>query len=76
MTRNRTIIQIIILAICIASIVAGITLCIIDQIKGGIALLIIGFVGGILLFCDRRCSPPDTTGLDAVVVHKQPLSHQ
>lgn len=70
----QTLIHIIILAICIGCIVAGITLSVFDQIKGGIALLIIGFVGGILLFCDRRCSPPDTSGLDAVVVHEQPRS--
>jgi hypothetical protein len=76
MIRTRTIIHLIILAICIGSIVAGITLCIIDQLKGGIALLIIGFVVSVLLYCDRRCAPPDTSGLAAVVVHEQPRSQQ
>jgi hypothetical protein len=71
MIRTRTLIQVIILAICCGSIIAGVALCILDQIKGGIALLIIGFVGGILVNVDRRCAPPDTSGLDAVVVHEQ-----
>lgn len=76
MIRTRTLIQIILLAICCGSIIAGVVLCILDQIKGGIALLIIGFVGGVLVHCDRRCAPPDTSGLDAVVVHEQPRSPQ
>jgi hypothetical protein len=76
MIRSRTLIHIIVLAICIGSIVAGVTLCILDQLKGGIALLVIGFVGGILVHCDRRCAPPDTSGLNAVVVHEQPRSKQ
>jgi membrane protein implicated in regulation of membrane protease activity len=72
MIRTRTIIQLCILAICCACIVAGIVLCIIDLIKGGIALLIVGSFVAILVFCDRRYTPPDTSGQIAVVVHEQP----
>jgi hypothetical protein len=72
MIRIRTIIQLSILAICCACIVAGIILCIIDLIKGGIALLIVGSFVAILVFCDRRHASPDTTSQIAVVVHEQP----
>jgi hypothetical protein len=76
MIPTRTIIQLSVLAICCGCIIAGITLCILDFIKVGIALIVIGFVVGILVTCDRQCVSPDTTDLAAVVVHEQPLRQQ
>lgn len=75
MFTRRRLFQLLILAISILCIIAGITLSALDFLKYGIPLLAVGGLSGILLWCDTRCQPPvDNFPLEAVVVvpPKQP----
>lgn len=75
MFTRRRLFQILILATSILCIIAGIILSALDFLKYGIPLIAIGTLGGILLWCDARCSPPvDNFPLEAVIVvpPKQP----
>ena len=74
---RRTLVQFVLISFCCACIIVGTLLCILDNLKAGIALLIIGIVGGILVHCDRQCSPPSDTfpvAAPVVVVQKETTS--
>jgi hypothetical protein len=73
MFTRRRLFQLLILAISILCIIAGITLSALDFLKYGIPLIIVGGFGIILTWCDSRCSPPvDNFPLEAVVVVSHP----
>lgn len=69
---KRKVIQILIAAICIGCIIAGIVLCILEFLKVGIAAIFIGAFGSTLLYCDWRTRGPEPdVPLTAVVVIKE-----
>lgn len=68
---KRHIIRILIAAICVGCIIAGIILCILDLLKAGIAIVCIGGFGLVLSYCDWRTRDPEPTPLTSVVVIKE-----
>ena len=79
MTSQHKIIQILITVICIGCIIAGITLCILDYLKAGIALIVIGGFIGVLLYCDSRIQRLEQSyqsdSIAVVVIKEEGLSN-